>query len=68
MAASGVKPGRGQANGVTVQPARAQTTADTGCTLGFLNGLLQFDPDCPLLTPPALGAEVAPPSHLVSLA
>jgi hypothetical protein len=53
---------------LTVQPARAQTLADTGCSIGFLNGLLQFDPDCPLVTRPALGAEVAPPSHLVSLA
>jgi hypothetical protein len=50
------------------QPARAQTLADPSCSIGFLNGLLQFDPDCPLVTPPALGAEVAPPSHLVSLA
>jgi hypothetical protein len=51
-----------------IQPARAQTTADTGCTIGFLNGLLQFSPDCSLLSPPALGMEVAPPSHLVTLA
>ncbi len=50
------------------QPVRAQPLADTSCTIGFLNGLLQFDPDCPLLSLPALGAEVAPPSHLVSLA
>ena len=53
---------------LTVQPARAQPLADPGCTIGFLNGLLQFDLDCAALTPPALGAEVAPPSHLVSLA
>ena len=51
-----------------ILPARAQTTADPGCSIGFVNGLLQFSPDCPLLAPPALGAEVAPPSHLVSLA
>ncbi len=50
------------------QPARAQTSADPGCAIGFLHGLLQYSPDCSLLTPPALGAEVAPPSHLVSLA
>jgi hypothetical protein len=51
-----------------LKPARAQTISDTGCSIGFLNGLLQFDPDCAAVTPPALGAEVAPPSHLVSLA
>jgi hypothetical protein len=51
-----------------LQPARAQITADSGCTIGFLHSLLQFDPDCSLVTPPALGAEVTPPSHLVSLA
>ena len=50
------------------QPARAQTTAEPGCAIGFLHGLLQYSPDCSLLTPPALGAAVAPPSHLVSLA
>jgi hypothetical protein len=50
------------------RPARAQITAEPGCSIGFVNGLLQFSLDCPLLTPPALGMEVAPPSHLVSLA
>jgi hypothetical protein len=51
-----------------LQSAHAQTTADPGCTIGFLHGLLQYSQDCSLLSPPALGAEVAPPSHLVSLA
>jgi hypothetical protein len=49
-------------------PVRAQTPADLSCTISLLNGLLQYSPDCPLVTPPAFGAEVAPPSHLVSLA
>lgn len=42
--------------------ARAQTAG--GCTVGFVNGVLQFSPDCALLTPPGLGFGVAPPSHL----
>ena len=50
------------------QSARAQTTTDSGCTIGFVNGLLQYSPDCPLLTPPGLGMAVAPPSHLIALA
>ena len=36
-----------------ILPARAQTTADPACSMGFVNGLLQYSPDCPLLTPPA---------------
>jgi hypothetical protein len=48
--------------------ARAQTTTNPGCTLSFLNGLLHYSPDCALVAQPALGAEVAPPPHLLSLA
>jgi hypothetical protein len=52
-------------------PARAQTTTEPNCSLGFVHGLLRFDPDCPLLDPPGTtigGADfaVAPPSHLVA--
>lgn len=43
--------------------ARAQTSVG-GCTVGFVNGILQFSPDCALLTPPGLDFAVAPPSHL----
>ena len=45
---------------------RAQST--TGCAIGFVNGLLQYSPDCPLLTPAGVDFEVAPPSHLVQTA
>jgi hypothetical protein len=59
--------------GVTVAApaavARAQTapvpmSTPGGCTVGFVNGLLQIAPDCPLLTPPGTQMAVAPPSHL----
>ena len=45
--------------------AFAQTTTETaGCAIGFVNGLLQYGADCPLLTPPGTGMAIAPPSHL----
>jgi hypothetical protein len=50
-----------------IDPAGAQTTADPGCTIGFLHSLLQYGPECALVRLPAFGAEVAPPSHRVSL-
>lgn len=43
---------------------RAQTTGPAGCAIGFVNGLLQIDPECPLLTIPGTGMAIAPPSHL----
>jgi hypothetical protein len=51
--------------------SRAQTS-ESDCALGFIHGLLQFDPDCPLLDPPGttigeLDYAVAPPHHLVAL-
>src|SRR5690349_5332293 len=54
--------------------ARAQTAPTTtvqGCTIGFVNGLLQIDPTCPLVTPaiPALGdtpVTVTAPSSLTT--
>jgi hypothetical protein len=55
--------------------ARAQTLPTTttvqGCEIGFVNGLLQISPDCPLVTPaiPALGdtpVTVSPPSSLTT--
>ena len=49
--------------GLQLVSARAQST--TGCAIGFVNGLLQYSPDCPLLTPAGSGFEVAPPSHLI---
>jgi hypothetical protein len=49
------------------QVARAQTTA-SGCTVGFVNGILQFDPNCSTLTIPGLPFTVAPPSNLVPAA
>ena len=52
---------------VGVVPARAQLI-DPTCTLGFVGGLLQFDPGCPLLDPPGPGPDVAPPTHLTLLA
>jgi hypothetical protein len=47
---------------------RAQTTASEGCSLGFVHGLLQYDPDCALIPLTSLGMEVAPPTHLTHLA
>jgi hypothetical protein len=44
--------------------ARAQATT-TECAVGFVNGILQFDPACPTLTMPGMPFGVAPPSHLV---
>jgi hypothetical protein len=53
------------ATAATPALAYAQTTTPTGeCTIGFVNGLLQYSPDCPALTPPGLNIEIAPPSHL----
>jgi hypothetical protein len=54
-----------------VRVSRAQTI-DGACALGFVNGLLQFERDCPLLDPPGtvigdLDYAVAPPHHLVAL-
>jgi hypothetical protein len=51
---------------VGVVPVRAQVI-DPTCTLGFIGGLLQFDPDCPPLDPPGPGPDVAPPTHLTHL-
>ena len=45
--------------------AGAQSTTVNGCAVGIVNGLLQFSPDCPLLSPPGLGFQVPPPSHLM---
>lgn len=45
--------------------AASQTLDAAGCAVGFSNGMLQFSPDCALLTVPGLGFGVAPPSHLV---
>ena len=55
-----------------LSPARAQTTTAPNCSLGFVNGPLQFDLECPLLDPHGtvigeLDYEVAPPHHLVML-
>ena len=44
--------------------ARAQTTTGE-CTVGFVNGILQFDPNCSTLSVPGLPMSVSPPSHLV---
>src|SRR5262245_59674736 len=55
----------GLASLVLPDVARAQTTTG-GCTVGFLHGLLQFDPNCATLTIPGLPMSVSPPSHLVA--
>jgi hypothetical protein len=47
-------------------PTRAQTAVDEGCTVSFVNGLVQLNPECQL-TPAGLGMAVSPPSQLVSL-
>lgn len=44
--------------------ARAQVLP--GCTIGYVNGLLQVSPDC-LIDPPGSAPPVAPPGHLISL-
>lgn len=44
---------------------RAQSTTVNGCAVGIVNGLVQFSPDCPLLSPPGLGFDVLPPGHLM---
>lgn len=55
----------GAAAAVAPAVAYAQTTTTTAeCTIGFVNGLLQYAPNCPLLTPPGMGMAIAPPSHL----
>ena len=57
---------------LTRSPTRAQTPTDPTCALGFVHGLLQFAPECPLLDPPGtttgeVDYEIAPPHHLVAL-
>jgi hypothetical protein len=44
---------------------RAQLSPLGGCTPTFLNGLLQFDPEC-ALTVPGAPFEFSPPSHLIT--
>lgn len=51
---------------VMALPAKTlgQTLDAAGCSVGFSNGMLQFSPECALLTVPGLGFGVTPPSHL----
>lgn len=46
--------------------ARAQTAEVGGCSVGFVGGLLRFDPDC-LLTAPGVPFAFAPPGHLATI-
>ena len=46
--------------------ARAQTSTSGGCSIGFVNGLLQYAPDCTSLDHPGMSSIITPPSHLMA--
>lgn len=56
------------AAGVAAWPvlARAQTLETGGCSVGFVGGLVQFEPGC-LLTAPGVPFAFAPPMHLAAV-
>src|SRR5688500_13626353 len=45
---------------------RTQEAIAQECTVGFINGMLRFSPECSSLTVPGAPFGVAPPSHMVA--